>query len=72
MGQSLPPGVQDGEEADIRAEMLWVGGDNAQRLRRGSKENVGVLPAGVRDYGEVVDIESIRVSWYGGRIDVES
>ena len=24
------------------------------------------------DCGEVADIESIRVSWYGGRIDVES
>ncbi len=34
MQQILSPGVQHSEEADLRTEMLRVGGDDAQRLRR--------------------------------------
>ncbi|MBB4276686.1 hypothetical protein GGE12_004483 [Rhizobium mongolense] len=36
--QILPPGVQYGEEADLGAEMLGVGGDGAQRLGGGAEE----------------------------------
>ena len=39
MKQILPPGVKHGEEADFRAEVLGVGGDSAQGLRRGAEEN---------------------------------
>ena len=38
--QVLPPGVQHAQEADLRAEMLWVGGDLAQRLRRRPEQDV--------------------------------
>jgi hypothetical protein len=30
--QILSPGVQDGDEADLGAEVLWIGGDRAQCL----------------------------------------
>ena len=30
--QILPPRVQDREEADLRTEMFWIGGDRAQRF----------------------------------------
>jgi hypothetical protein len=36
----LSPGVQDGEEADLGAEVFWVCGDRPQRLRGGGKEQV--------------------------------
>ena len=32
--ERLPPGVQDGEHADLGAQMLGIGGDGAQRLGR--------------------------------------
>ena len=34
MVQVLPPGVQHGDEPDLGAEMLGIGGDGAQRLGR--------------------------------------
>lgn len=34
MQQILSPGVQHTEEADLRTQMLWIGGDGTQRLRR--------------------------------------
>jgi hypothetical protein len=40
MQQTLSPGVQHTEEADLRPEMLRVGGDGAQHLRRRSEQNV--------------------------------
>ena len=36
--QVLPPGMQDGEEADLRAEMLRVGGNRAQSLGGGGEQ----------------------------------
>ena len=35
--QSLIPGVQDAEEADLCAQMTWVAGHLEQRLRTGMK-----------------------------------
>ena len=34
MGERLPPGVENGDEADLGAQVPWVGGDGAQRLGR--------------------------------------
>jgi hypothetical protein len=36
--EPLTPGVQHAEEADLGAEMLWVGGHFEQRFRRGSEQ----------------------------------
>jgi len=36
----LPPGVQHAQEADLCAQMLWLGGDLMQRLRRRLEQNV--------------------------------
>ena len=38
MDERLAPGVEDGEEADLGAEVAGVGGDGAQRLGDGSEE----------------------------------
>ena len=38
--QVLPPGVQHAEEADLRTQMLRIGGDGAQRLRRRPEQDV--------------------------------
>ena len=38
--QVLPPGVQHGQEADLRAQMLRIGGDGAQCLRRRPEQDV--------------------------------
>jgi hypothetical protein len=38
--QVLSPTVQHGEEANLGAEMFWVGGNGAQGFRSGPKENV--------------------------------
>ena len=40
MQQGGSPGVQDGEEANLRAQMFGIGGDGAQGLGRGLEENV--------------------------------
>jgi hypothetical protein len=40
VGQGLPPGVKHTQEADLRTEMLWIGGDPAQRLRRRPEQDV--------------------------------
>ena len=40
MGQRRAPGVQDGGEADARAQMLGVGGDRRQRLGGGPEQEV--------------------------------
>ena len=36
----MSPGVQHTEEADLRTEMLGVGGDGAQRLRRRPEQDI--------------------------------
>ena len=38
--QGLPPGVQDGQEADLGPEVLGVGGDLLQGLRGGPEQQV--------------------------------
>ena len=38
--QVLSPGVQHTEEADFRAQMLRIGGDGAQRLRRRPEQDI--------------------------------
>ena len=40
MGQRRAPGVQDGGEADARAQMLGIGGDGGQRLGGGPEQEV--------------------------------
>ena len=40
MQQVLPPGVQDGDAADLGAQMFGVSGNGVQRLGRGVKQNV--------------------------------
>jgi len=40
VGERRTPGVQNGGEADARAQMLRVGGDGGQRLRGGSEQEV--------------------------------
>ena len=35
----MPPGMKDGEEADLGAEMFRIGGDGAQRFGGGAEEN---------------------------------
>ena len=40
MGQRRAPGVEDGGEADARAQMLRIGGDGGQRLGRGPEQEV--------------------------------
>src|SRR6478609_5194534 len=35
-----PPGVQHTQEADLRAQMVWIGGDLTQRLRRSEQDIV--------------------------------
>jgi hypothetical protein len=39
MEQSLPPGVEYGEEADLGAQMLGIGSDGGQGLGSGSEQN---------------------------------
>ena len=39
MVQVLAPGMEHGEEADLGAEMLRIGGDRAQRLGRGPEQD---------------------------------
>ena len=39
MKKILAPGVEHGEEADLRAEVLRIGGDDAQGIRRRSEQN---------------------------------
>ena len=38
MDERLAPGVEDGEEADLGAEVAWVGGYGAQRVGDGPEE----------------------------------
>ena len=38
--QILSPGVQHAQETDLRAQMLWIGGDDAQCLRRCPEQDV--------------------------------
>ena len=39
MKQVLPRSVEHGEEADLGAQVPGIGGDGAQRLRRGAEQN---------------------------------
>ncbi len=39
MLQGLAPGVEHGDDADLGAEMLGIGGDGAQRLGRGAEQD---------------------------------
>ena len=72
MHQVLTPGVQDGEEANVSAEMLGIGADRSQRLGGGLKEQVidhrFVLIGDRRDlfgqrkdHVEVLTIEQLRL-----------
>ena len=75
MDERLAPGVEDGEEADLGAEVAGVSGDRAQRLGNGPEEETvddGLVLGGElgdrRGYGEdragVVFVDGvIQTSW---------
>ena len=42
--QCLAPGVEDGEEAELCAEMLGIGGDGLQGFGRGVEQDVVERP----------------------------
>jgi hypothetical protein len=49
MIEVLPPGMQDGGEANLSAQMLWVLGDRRQRLGGGLEQepiDPGLVPEG--------------------------
>ena len=71
MHQVRPPGVQDGEEADLRAEVFGIGGYGTQGFGRGLEENaVDHLLVLVGDRGNLVrhredDVEVLAVEKFG-------
>ena len=50
--------MQHAEEADLRAQMLWVGGDLAQRLRRRPEQDVV-------DHGLVLERDDLDLLRHG-------
>lgn len=69
----LSPGVEHSEEADLCAEMFWVGGNGAKRLGGSTEEDVvddflvlkrdrGYGVGHSKDYVEVVDLEKLRLA----------
>src|SRR5271169_7188861 len=38
--KGLPPGMQHTQEADLRPQMFWIGGDLTQRLRRRAEQDI--------------------------------
>ena len=64
--QSLIPGVQDAEEADLRTQMMRIAGHLQQRLRTGMKEQV-------EDHFLVLQGQRCQFAWQGEyRVDVAS
>src|SRR5258707_10461197 len=57
--KGLPPGVQHTQEADLRAQMLWIGGDLTQRLRRRSEQDI--VDNGLVLEGDDLDLLGHRV-----------
>src|SRR2546425_144682 len=45
MIELLSPGVQDGDDADVGTEVLWIGSDRGQRLGHGRKQQAVDLRA---------------------------
>ena len=61
--QVLPPRVQDRDEADLRAQVLRIGGDRAQRLGAGAKQQiVERLLVLVRERGDRA-AGSVKTTW---------
>ena len=58
MQQVLPPGVQHGQEADLRPQMLWISGDVAQRLRGRPEQDVV-------DHGLVLERDDLDLRRHG-------
>ena len=63
MSQVLSPGVQHCQKADLRTEMLGVGGDGVQRLRRRPEQDVV-------DHGLVLERDHLDLGRHGEH-DVE-
>jgi hypothetical protein len=63
VAHGLTPGVQHAEEADFRTEMLGVGCDGAQRLRRRAEQNIV-------HHGLVLERDDLDLRWHGEH-DVE-
>ena len=63
--QFLIPGMQDSQKAEVRSQMLRVGGDGEQRLRDGAEEDVvhdGGILQGKRDEFVRQSKDHVRVS----------
>ena len=49
--EALSPGVEDGGETDVSAEVLWIGGDGRERLGGGLEQqsiDLGLVLVGDR------------------------
>ena len=73
VGHCRAPGVEDGGDADLGAEVLWIGGDGEHRLGGGAEQEVVepglVLPGDAGDLGrqreddvEVADRQEIGLA----------
>ena len=70
MDERLAPGVQDGEEADLGAEVVRLGSDHAERLGGGAEEQTvddGLVLGG--DLGDHRGHGEDDVEVLGGQID---
>ena len=71
--QSLPPGMQQGHEADARAQVLRVGGDGGERFGGGVEQDVvddgfvlkgdgGQLLRDGKDHMEIFAVEQLGLA----------
>jgi hypothetical protein len=61
----LPPGVQHTKEADLSAQMLWIGGNGAQRFRRRAEHRTPCPPVGASQLaGTDIYKDMSNVAWF--------
>ena len=68
MQQILAPGMQNGDETDLGTQVLWIGGDRAQGLGGGMKQEVvdhGLVL--VRDRGDLLGQREDHVEILNGK-----
>ncbi len=63
MQQVLSPGVQDGEEADLGAQVLGIGGDGAQGFGAGVKEQVVDEPSCSGRQSAAIGSGTVKTTW---------